>query len=158
MDDEVEARVRERREVTHIALHRPNLQTVALGDQAVLGELLVGKVEHRDVRGRRGEDRTLLPAAGSETEDVPTFDVAEPRFGYRGGRHVDVPVALAGGFDLFRGEGLRVGAFAFSHALVPGAPVVGDCVHACHLNGAGGAAVELRQKKSAISGALISIS
>jgi hypothetical protein len=71
-----------------------------------LRQLPRGVVQDRYVRARRREDRTLLPAARGEAEDVGAPKIREP--GSRYGsvlRQQDLSLVPSGGLDDVRGDG-----------------------------------------------------
>src|SRR4051794_20144197 len=80
VEDEVERGVAELRQVAHVAQYGAQLQTLALRDHLILGELTRRVVEDRDPRAGRGERRALLSTAGGQAENVYIGQVGgEPR-------------------------------------------------------------------------------
>jgi hypothetical protein len=72
-----------------------------------LHQLPRGVVQDRYVRARRREDRTLLPAARGEAEDVGAPKIREPPGSWYGSvlRQQDLSLVPSGGLDDVRGDG-----------------------------------------------------
>jgi len=125
MENQIEAGIGELAEVAHIALHRAQIQTFPIRDQAVLSELIGGVVEDRDLRSSRSQDGPLLASGTGKAEDFAVGQWREPIHRNRKVRSQDdgnVPQARL--FDDFRRD--RLGpAVALAHLGIPHGFVVG---------------------------------
>jgi hypothetical protein len=76
--NQVEARVAERREIGHVAVHKSQFKPVPLRHESILAELTRRPVEQRDLRAGRGEDGRLLSATTRQAQDPETRERREP--------------------------------------------------------------------------------
>jgi len=104
-------------------------QPLAVGHEAILGELGRRVVQHGDGRAGRSENRSLLTTPGSQTKHVEAGQGGKPLAGHRlRRREEDLPLPAArGGDDLgANGDGPAV---ALGDGAVPGTAVVEADVH-----------------------------
>jgi len=89
MDDEIELAYCEHRQFFHRRLYESRIKAALAGDGSVEGEHLVADVDDGDLRSGRGVEGAVPTAAGGETEDAPTADIAaEPTCGINGCQRV----------------------------------------------------------------------
>src|SRR6185503_3270620 len=94
MENEIEAVVGEARKISHISMDALQLEAIAIGDQAVLGKLLIRQVETGHLRTRSGQYRSLLTASRSKAEHTLPPDLSQPAMRHREfGSQDDLPRA-----------------------------------------------------------------
>src|SRR5438876_7418857 len=94
MENEIEAVVGEARKISHISPDALELEVIALGDEAVPGQLLIRQVETGHVRACSGQYRRLLTASRSKAKHVLSRDLPKPTARYRKlGSQDDLPGA-----------------------------------------------------------------
>ena len=129
VEDQVERRILEARQIGHVALHSLDLETVALGHHAVLTELSSRVVEDGYVRPGRSQDRPLLAPARRQTQHSRTVELEEPLARHPPTwRENDRPVSLPGSSHLIRIDRDRPLVLIVDFP-VPGVAVESDDIH-----------------------------